>query len=182
MNCASLPDTGGPAAVWLIMGLACVVGGWLLVRRGGTARRHGLSSVVLVVVAAACLVAQPSPGQAAEDCTLVIEQTSVITGLAPSVAPAAITGVVINPSHDSTYVTDVTVRVTSVTQDVRRRAGQCTASDYVLLDARMPVNRPLPELSSVRFSGASIGLKNTSRNQDACKRATVHLGYVSGSR
>lgn len=182
MNCVSLPDTGGPAAVWLIAGLASLVGGWLLVRRGGADRRHSLSSVVLVVVAAACLVAQPSPGQAADDCAVTIEQTSSITGLAPSVPPEAIAGRVTNLSGDSTYVTDVTVRITSVTKDARQRAGSCTASDYVLLDARMQVNRPLSALSSIPFDGASVGFKNASRNQNACKRATVHLGYVSGSR
>nr|MCW2727731.1 hypothetical protein [Aeromicrobium sp.] len=40
----------------------------------------------------------------------------------------------------------------------------------------------MPRLSSVPFEGASLGFRNSSLNQDACKRATVHLGYVSGSR
>ncbi|WP_396045514.1 hypothetical protein [Aeromicrobium sp. UC242_57] len=189
----TLPDTGGPAATWLVGALVCVLAGCWLVRRGRASHGRGLGVVLVVVVASGLLVAHPPPGQAAAGCesgsqpaetphALTIEQTSIIKGLAPAVAPTAIIGTVTNTSQDSTYVTDVTVRITSVTKQRGQSEGACTASDYVLLSSQMPVNRPLPKLSAVTFSGASIGFRNTSRNQDTCQGATVHLGYVSGSR
>jgi LPXTG-motif cell wall-anchored protein len=192
MSCASLPDTGGPATVWLAAGLLCLVAGWLLVRRSGGGTPGARSLVVLAVIGAGCLVAQPSPGQAADDCedpgarqgqrprAVVIAQTSVIAGLTPGSGPDAIAGTVTNTALDSTYVTHVTVRISSVVKAAGSSAGACTAADYVLADARMPVNLPLPRLSSIAFSGASLGFRVRAHNQDACKGARIHLHYVSG--
>jgi len=193
MDCGALPGTGGPAATWLAAGLLCCLIGWLLVRRGRPDRRRGRGVLIVAVVATAFVVGQPSPGQASDDCdvpdesaptphALIITQTSVVDGLAPGIDPVAITGQVTNPSHDSTYVTHVTVRIMTVTKATGSSAGECSAADYRLENPRMPVNRSLPKFSSVAFSGASLGFESTLRNQDACKRATVRLGYVSGSR
>lgn len=193
MSCMSVPDAGGPTATWWIVCLVCVVAGWLLLRR--TRIHYAASRTALLVIAVGCLVLQPSPGQEADDCdepgtprhsegshALVITQTSTIEGLAPSAAPVAIAGTVTNTSRDSTYITHVTVRISSITRAEESGAGSCSAADYVVSNSRMAVERGLPELSSLPFSGASIGFRNSSHNQDACKRATVHLAYVSGSR
>lgn len=195
MSCLSLPDTGGPPMTWLLAGLVCLVVGLLLVRRGDKTIPHGLSRSALMVVAVGCLVPQPSPAQAARGCVvpdeahtsegpraLVITQTSTIDGLAPSVDPVSIAGRVTNTSRDSTYITHVTVRIASIIRADGSAAGSCSAADYVISTPRMAVERPLPRLSSVPFSGASIGFRNRSHNQDSCKRATIHLAYVSGSR
>jgi LPXTG-motif cell wall-anchored protein len=228
MNCASLPDTGGPAAFWLGVGLLCLVAGGLVLRRRRGGRLRGAGSVALLLVAAGFVVTQPSPSEAANDCGsseekqeartptaepapatssaptaastsgptptpmptgrdfdlkyVTIIQTSEITGLGPSVEPAAIAGTVRNEALDDTYVTDVTVSIDSVTKAEGAPAGECSADDYLLVDPVMSVEQPLPGKATVTFSGASLGFRNTSSNQDACKGATVNLLYVSGSR
>ena len=195
MSCMSLPDTGSPAATWLIAALVCLVAGLVLLRRRREGIHHVVSRTALVGIAVGYLVFQPSPGQEADDChepddphlsegphALVITQTSTIEGLAPTVAPVAIAGTVTNTSRDSTYIAHVTVRISSITRAEGSGSGSCSAADYVVSDSRMAVERGLPEFSSLRFSGASIGFRNSSHNQDACKQAIVHLAYVSGSR
>ncbi|MCW2748970.1 MAG: hypothetical protein JWR83_80 [Aeromicrobium sp.] len=105
-----------------------------------------------------------------------------MAGLAPGVAPADIFGLVTNTSVDSTYVTTVTASIVSVTLATGASAGTCSASDYVLTDAIMTVNKPLPAHSAVSFAGATIGFANSASIQDACKSATIHLRYVTGSK
>jgi hypothetical protein len=105
-----------------------------------------------------------------------------MAGLRPGVAPADIFGRVTNSSADSTYVTTVTVSIVSVTLAAGAPSGTCTAADYVVADPIMTVNKPLPAHSAVTFAGATIGFANSASVQDACKRATIHLHYVTGSK
>jgi LPXTG-motif cell wall-anchored protein len=195
VTCTSLPDTGGVAAGWLIAGVAFIVLGFVLLRRSRPRHSSRVAMIVLVVIAAGCVVAQPSTGQALAGCEghdesssgagpegLVIEQSSVIDGLEPLGAPIAINGTVTNVSDDSTYVTQVTVSIATVVKAPGAPAGRCSAYDYVLRGTPMRVDLALPARSSVPFAGAALGFNNRSVNQDACKGATVHLHYVSGSR
>ncbi|MCW2799317.1 MAG: hypothetical protein JWQ70_789 [Aeromicrobium sp.] len=190
MNCGNLPGTGGPSA-WLVLAAATfLIAGWLLLRRHDG---HRADSVILTLVLLIGLgTATPSPSQAAtDDCTgsgtgtdqtLVITQTSIITGLGPTAPPVDIEGRVTNPSHDSTYVSTVIVSIGSVTKAIGAAPGPCRPADYVIANPLMTVDQPLPALSHVSFAGASIAFLSTSSNQDACKRATIHLTYVSDSR
>jgi hypothetical protein len=41
----------------------------------------------------------------------------------------------------------------------------------------MPVKQSLAPGEPAEFTGVSIGFNNKSTNQDACKRAAVHLEY-----
>jgi hypothetical protein len=100
-------------------------------------------------------------------------------GLAPGIAPADITGLVVNNGPDSTFIAAIEVEITSITTHPRSPAGRCDATDYALSDPRMTVGQTLGPGVSTTFAGASIGFSNKSSNQDACKRATIDLRYTT---
>ena len=189
MNCDTLPDTGAPPMLVLAgAGLLCLVVGATLVTHARRARAGSAVLLALVILATVYASGTAAPAEAASaDCetygqdSLRITQTSVLTGLGPDVAPLTITGRVTNNSDDDTYITAVTVSMTSVTKAPHAAAGTCDVSDYILTDTRMPVDKALGPHESLSFSGASIGFGNTSANQDACKGATVHLRYFSAA-
>jgi hypothetical protein len=120
----------------------------------------------------------PSPGLTTDDGVTIV-QTSTMTGLAPGVAPVAITGTITNRAATSTVVTAVTVDIAAVTKAVAATGGTCDASDYILLGATMPVGQTLAVGESANFAGAQIGFNDKTVNQDACRRAVVNLSYVS---
>lgn len=190
MDCDALPDTGGPALWALAVAVALLLGGSLLLLRARHGRKPSAVGLLLVVIlGAGGLLADVAHAHAdASDCvtpdrdtnnSLTITQISIIEGLAPNVAPTRITGRVRNNAQDTTFITAVTVSISSVVKAPGAPAGTCDSSDYILLNPRMPVGQTLGSLGSVDFSGASIGFKNTSTNQDACKSATVNLLYIS---
>jgi LPXTG-motif cell wall-anchored protein len=192
MKCDPLPNTGldAPVLALLVIGVVCVMVGIPILLRAR--RRHGRTTATLLVLlivscGAAMVLVQSSPALASpSDCTadpglnsLTITQTSTMEGLAPGVAPADITGLVVNNGPDSTFITAIAAEIVSVTMEPAARPGTCDATDYVLLDSRMPVNRTLSPGGSTTFTGASIGFSDKSTNQDACKRATIHLRYTT---
>ena len=135
-----------------------------------------LASAGLILLPTQAMAATPDVTAAVESLTVV--QTSVVTGLAPGVAPVAIIGLITNNGPNPVEVTVVEVTITSVTPALDAAPGVCGPSDYVLLNARMPVNRTIEAGGgSTQFSGASIGFITTS--QDACQRATVQLLYTA---
>ncbi|MET0694834.1 MAG: hypothetical protein ABWY56_12955 [Propionibacteriaceae bacterium] len=103
-------------------------------------------------------------------------------GLAPGVAPVRITGLVVNNGTDDTYIKAIAVEISSVTQAAGSRRGQCDATDYILRDQSMPVEKALDPGGSTTFTGAFIGFSNKSVNQDACQRATIQLRYTAVPR
>lgn len=110
--------------------------------------------------------------------SLTITQTSTMADLAPGAAPAPITGLVVNHGPDSTFITAITVEISGVVRRPDAVAGPCDASDYVLLDERMPVGDTLAaDGGSIPFAGAAIGFNDKSTNQDACQGATIELRY-----
>ena len=195
MSCVLLASTGSSVAAPIAVGGVLVVAGVLLVfiTRG---RRARTAVVTLLLIGGAFAVGitgespahaatptctsspQPSPG-AGTGGVLTIIQTSTITGLAPGVTPAAITGTITNSGATSVVVAAVTVRIAAVTKAAGAAAGTCDASDYILLDADMPVGRTLAPGESIGFAGALIGFNDTTVNQDSCRRAVVALSYVS---
>jgi len=187
MNCDPLPRTGpDDLGLLLIIALACLVLGAALVVMARRRRRAPATLVgVLLVGAAVLLGAGAARPAAAADCvaadnSLTVIQTSTLQDLAPGVAPVPITGRVVNNGPDSAYIDVVTVEITSVTTAPGTPAAACDASDYLLLDPTMPVDRTLgPDGGSASFSGASIGFADKPVNQDACQRATVHLRYTA---
>jgi len=217
VTCDDLAYTGvgvqiGPL---LIVAIACLFIGALLLlmsRRRGRA----VSAVLLLLVSGAALtitVGTPTPAMA-DECppadnsqagepnasapvdnyptnnSLSIVQTSVIKGLAPGIAPVAITGTVTNNGTDSTDIFAIDVEIIAVTADPDSVPGVCDPSDYFLvteeappnpdpLRARMPVDQFLAPGGSTTFDGASIGFSNKSTNQDTCKGATIQLLYTA---
>lgn len=192
MNCATLPDTGAPATLLLVgVAVLCLVGGTLLLMRVRRERAGPVVMFALLLMAVAYATLGGAPAQASSaDCetyqpggqnSLSITQTSVLAGLRPEAAPLAITGKVTNNSDDDTYITAVSVTMTSVVKAPNAAAGTCDVSDYVLTFPRMPVGKALGPHESLAFSGATIGFSNKSVNQDACKSATVRLRYYSAA-
>jgi len=108
--------------------------------------------------------------------SLVVNQTSVITGMGPGVAAQTLAGNFDNPNDGPTYVTTVTASITGVTGG----EGSCTAADYTLSDATMDVNAEVPKGDGMgNWTGATIAFNNTAANQDGCKGATVNLSYAA---
>lgn len=188
MNCDTLTPpsdlsyTGFPLAAVLTLGGGCLLGGVLLLvlarnRRGRTAAL----AVALLLLSAA--LSASSPGESSAEPTnascITITQTSPLTGLAPGIAPAAITGKITNHWADTIFVTTVTVSIASVTKAPGSRDGTCDASDFLLARPGMPVGVTIEPGGSADVTGASIGFNNKSVNQDACQGATVELHYLS---
>ncbi len=188
MTCDPLAYSGPGANVSLLVILAVVflvVGGVILLWTG---RRGRIASGVLLLLisAAAVTITAGTPGRAlaATDCpsadnSLTIVQTSVMDDLAPGTAPVPIAGMVRNNGADSTYIEAVDVRITRVVPAPGAVPGLCDASDYLLVRSLMPVGRTLVPGGSTEFSGASIGLRNKSVNQDTCKGARIELLYTA---
>jgi hypothetical protein len=171
-------DLGILLAVTIVFLLAGTV---VLLARRRPGRRKALIAVLLmgVIVATGAGLSPSAPASATLVDCLEVTQTSVNDGLAPDAPPTAITGLVVNRSAYETHVFSVKVEITSVTVNGAAPAGTCDASDYVLLNAVMPVDRLLGPEGSAPFAGASIGFTNTSTNQDACQGAVVHLLYTA---
>jgi hypothetical protein len=121
-----------------------------------------------------------APAASASVHRVTFTQTSAVAGLAPGVAPANISGRLVNDSVESARITAVGVEIASVSTRSNASAGTCGVSDYQVLAATMPVGRTLGPGASTAFAGASIGFNNKQdTNQDACKGATIHLRYTA---
>jgi len=111
---------------------------------------------------------------------LVVNQTSVVSGLEPGGAAQPLSGDFDNPNAGSVLVGTVTVSIASVVKAGGAPAGTCDASDYTLTGAAMTVNAQVPAGNGTgSWSGATIAFNNKpATNQDACKGATVNLAYT----
>jgi hypothetical protein len=193
-SCPDLAGTGFPVASILVAATTLLAVGAVLVLASRAGHSHSANAVVLLVLGgamAAILTGWSAARAAPAECgsgaapritaSVMISQMSVIRGLAPGVPPAPISGVVANHALHDAYVEAITVSISSVTKAAAAAAGRCSADDYELLDATMPVGDLLAPGASANFAGASIAFRNTSVNQDACKSATVSLQYVASS-
>ena len=194
MICEPLAYTGpgAPLGPLLTLAIACLVIGAVLLlltrRQGG--RVVTIALLLLVGGAAGSITTAPpalaggdavavDPDCLPADNSLTIYQTSVMEGLAPGIAPVAITGVVSNNGTDGTDIIAIDVEITGVLTAPGSAPGVCEASDYLLLNSRMPVGRTLAPGGSTAFGGAAIGFNNKSTNQDACKSSTILLLYTA---
>jgi hypothetical protein len=107
--------------------------------------------------------------------SLLVTQTSAISGLAPGVAAQTISGTVKNTATNNAYVNSVTVSIASVTGG----DGACSAADYTLSGGTMSVAQDLAPGATANFTGATLAFNNTASNQDGCKNAIVGLAYAS---
>lgn len=187
MRCDTLPVTGLdlPLGIVVMVAIACIIAGATMLLLARSRGRGAAAALVLLLIAGVAGVSAPAtPARAASGCStgdnsLTITQTSSMNGIAPGIAPRAIVGVVTNNGADRTDITAIDVEITSVTTDPGSPPGACDASDYLLLDTRMPVGRTLDPGGSTTFDGAAIGFNNKTTSQDACQHATVHLLYTA---
>ena len=108
---------------------------------------------------------------------LTVSSSVVPTNMAPGVGPSGVTVTVKNTSAtQNVYARQVAVVITSVS------AAGCDATDYVL-GGTLPMVDAAGDLApggTATFTGATLGFNNkTGTNQDACKGATVTLGFTA---
>ena len=182
---ALLPTSAQVAHAGLValLAAACLVGVTAMVLRTRPRERRVamVLSFLLVLCTASILLDTGQDAPAPPRYLLTVTQTTTMAGLAPDVAPVPISGRVVNRGDDRSYVAAVRVRIVSVTTRSGAPSSGCGAADYRLTDARMPVGRTLEPGASASFTGASIGFGTTTRNQDACQAATVHLLYTAST-
>jgi len=106
---------------------------------------------------------------------LVTQNTGSMTAMYPGDTPQAINGTVRNNAKNSAYVRQVVVSA-----QVLYGGPTCDASDYVITNPVMTVNKDIPAGKTADFSGATIQFNNKAdENQDDCKKATVVLNFAA---
>lgn len=110
---------------------------------------------------------------------VVVVQTTVLTAMFPGDSAQTISGNFNNPNAGPVYVTTVTASISSVVKAGGAPAGTCDATDFTLATATMTVNTEIPAGNAKgAWTGATIKFNDKGAvNQDACKGATVNLGY-----
>jgi hypothetical protein len=186
VNCTQLSNTGFDASIGIAVaiGLVCVVVGTVLALAARRRRTGFVTALVILMVASTVLILPaPSAEASTSDCletgaSVRVTQTSTMEGLAPGIAPVPITGLLTNTGTEAVHVTAVDVVITSITVDPASGGRSCDATDYLLLEPRMPVGRTIAAGQAATFTGASIGFSNKLTIQDDCQKATVHLLYT----
>ena len=112
---------------------------------------------------------------------ITVNQSSVITGLAPGAPAQTLSGNFTNTNSGPVYVTSVTVAIASVTKATGAVTGTCDATDYTLTGATMTVGAEVATgPNKGAWTGATIAFNDkTNANQDQCKGATVNFSYTS---
>ncbi|MEO7268857.1 MAG: hypothetical protein ABIW49_06595 [Knoellia sp.] len=108
--------------------------------------------------------------------SLVVNQTSTVSGLAPGLPAQALSGNFDNPNTSPVYAGTVTATVTGTD-----KAG-CGPTDYTI-GGTAPVNAEVPAGTGVgSWSGLTIAFNNKPAvNQDACKDAVVTIAYAASN-
>jgi len=105
---------------------------------------------------------------------IVVNQTSVVHGLAPGQPAEQLEGTFNNPNPAPVYVRWVTAAVTETD-----RPG-CSADDFVIAGSPAPVEAQItPGLHQGSWSGLTIRLRDRPANQDACKNTHVTIEYTA---
>lgn len=138
------------------------------------------ATAVLAVSAGAAYAYWTNSGSGTGDAStgnntaITVNQTSVVSALAPGLAAQPLSGNFTNPNSSPVYVASVTATVASTD-----KVG-CDASDYTVVQPTA-VNAQVASGTGVgSWSGGSIQFNNKANaNQDACKGATVTISYTS---
>ncbi len=151
-------------------------------------KRVAITAAALVVVTGGAAVAFWTVGGSGtatvatgDSSDIVVVQTSVLTPMFPGDTAQTLSGNFNNPTNDGPdFVGTVTVRINAVAKATGAAAGICDATDYALLNPAMAVNAEVPVGTGVgAWSGATIQFVDKATvNQDACKGATLTLGYT----
>jgi hypothetical protein len=110
--------------------------------------------------------------------SLTVNQTSVVTGLGPGVAPAELSGDFDNPNKDFVRVASVTAKLASVTPV--KETDTCGVGDYTIINENMTVDANVPAGNGEgEWRGALLSFVNDpARDQNGCKGATVTIDYT----
>lgn len=107
---------------------------------------------------------------------LVVNQTSVVTGLYPGAPPQVLSGTFTNSGKGPVQIGSVTATLTGVSEG----SGICSLDSFALDNPVMTVTGEIPVGVGVgAWSGATIRMLNSAQNQDACQLATVHISYTA---
>lgn len=109
---------------------------------------------------------------------ITVNQTSTISNMRPGDSAQTLSGDFTNTNDSPVYVTSVVASIDTVTQ-ASGAVGSCSADDYTLANATMPVGAQVPTGTNVgSWTGATIKFNNSATvNQDGCKGATVTIAY-----
>jgi hypothetical protein len=112
---------------------------------------------------------------------IIVNQTSVVSGIAPGSGTHALSGNFDNPNDGSVFVTSVSISIGTIVDALGDPIVGCEADDYVIAGSPVSVNANVPAGDGVgSWSGATIAFVNeVAENQDGCKNATVNLVYTS---
>jgi type II secretory pathway pseudopilin PulG len=117
---------------------------------------------------------------AADATDLVVTQVGAPSGLFPGGSPVGIVANVENPSGTDIQLTDVTVTVTDVLDGSGASIGAgCPTTDFAIADAAYSGELIPAGGVTADETVATIRLKETGVNQDACKGASVVLSLVA---
>lgn len=111
---------------------------------------------------------------------ITVNQTTVLTAMYPGDSPQTISGTFTNTNSGPVYVPSVTASIQSVVKAGGAPVGTCDATDFTLASATATVNAQVASGTGVgTWTGPTIQFNNKAgANQDACKGATVTLGYA----
>jgi len=104
---------------------------------------------------------------------IVVKQLTNVAGVAPGVAPVALSGNFDNGNTGLVYVAAVTASVTG-----SDKSG-CDGTNFVIAGTSTP-RVEIPAGTGVgAWSGLTVAFVNKSTNQDACKGAVATIAYVA---
>jgi hypothetical protein len=107
--------------------------------------------------------------------TVVIHQTSVVRGLTPGRPARQLRGTIGNQGDSAVYVRSISAAV-----DPAGLPDGCTPADFTIAGSPTYVEVDVPPRSTdTPWSGITIRLNNTSKNQDACKHVRVRIAYTA---
>jgi hypothetical protein len=117
---------------------------------------------------------------AANAATLTVTQVGSPTGLFPGGSPVGIVAKVDNTGGTDIQLTDVTVTVTDVVNGLGASIGAgCPTTDFAIADTAYAGELIVAGGTSGNETVATIRLRETGTNQDACKGARVVLNLAA---
>jgi hypothetical protein len=111
---------------------------------------------------------------------VTVNQATVVTAMYPGDSAQTLGGTFNNSNSGPVFVTTVTASISSVAKAGGAPAGTCDATDFTLASATATVNAEVAAGNGVgAWTGPTIKFNDKAgANQDACKGATVTLGYA----
>jgi len=104
---------------------------------------------------------------------LVVNQTSVVTGLVPGGTPVLLAGTIDNPNTGEVKAGLVTASVTATS------ITGCDKTWFAIAGAATPTTQAvLPGNAKGNWSGLTVALNNNAVNQDLCKGASITITYA----